>query len=72
MANTENMAKWAEALESGEYEQGRNHLAIIGEDTESGKTFYCCLGVACEVAIKNGVELSKTQRRDTGDRKSVV
>lgn len=41
---------WAQALESGEYTQGRHRLR--GGDT------YCCLGVACDVYRKetgNGV-----------------
>lgn len=43
-----NRAKWVEALRSDEYEQGRYALA-----TEDGG--YCCLGVACELAAKEGV-----------------
>jgi hypothetical protein len=41
--NPEFKAKWIAALESGEYEQGRNSLK-----TSDGR--YCCLGVACVVA----------------------
>lgn len=40
--NKENIQKWVEALESGEYSQGRMALK-----TEVG---LCCLGVACEVS----------------------
>lgn len=40
--------KWVEALRSGAYEQGFYALK-----TEGGK--YCCLGVACEVAVHEGV-----------------
>lgn len=39
--------KVAEALESGEYKQGKGLLC--NKDNE-----YCCLGVACDVYIKNG------------------
>lgn len=35
-----------EALRSGKYKQGRNQLCYKGK--------YCCLGVACEVAVENG------------------
>lgn len=45
----ENAKKWVDALRSGEYDQTRNYLR-----TDDG---YCCLGVACEVAIENGVRL---------------
>lgn len=40
-------AMWTEALRSGEYEQARGYLR-----TDNG---YCCLGVLCEVAVKNKV-----------------
>ena len=39
--------KWIEALRSGEYEQGTRHLS---KDNK-----YCCLGVLCELAVKEGV-----------------
>lgn len=50
MTNTANVAKWTAALRSGEYKQGKGLL----KDPEGR---YCCLGVACEVAIKNGLDL---------------
>ena len=40
---------WIDALRSGDYEQTRETLC------EDGR--YCCLGVACEVAIQNEPEL---------------
>lgn len=49
MANRENMQKWVDALRSGEFKQGKGHLRV--NDT------YCCLGVACELALRDGVEL---------------
>lgn len=69
MANTENITKWAEALESGEYEQGFNHLTIVELNIagETVKTSHCCLGVACQVAIKNGVEITVTQGEGDGE-----
>lgn len=44
----------ADALRSGEYQQGHGCLAkqYEGDDWQ-----YCCLGVACEVFLKNGGEL---------------
>ncbi len=58
--------KWYEALESGKYKQGRGHLASVVE-LKDGVTVetHCCLGVACEVFIKEepehalSVEISK-------------
>lgn len=46
---------WVEALRSGKYPQTREGLCRI----KDGKESYCCLGVACEVAIENGVSITK-------------
>jgi hypothetical protein len=51
--NKDKLKLWIDALRSGEYRQGHGHLA--GKDGEVVK--YCCLGVACEVAIKDGLDL---------------
>lgn len=48
--NKEYIRKWIAALESGQYTQGKYYLKKGGR--------HCCLGVACEVAIQNGLELS--------------
>lgn len=42
---------WCEALESGEFEQGRGvlkmpHMKMLSDDPD--KYSYCCLGVLCE------------------------
>ena len=42
---------WIEALESGEYLQGRNQL--VHED--DGIRRHCCLGVLCDLAGRAGV-----------------
>jgi hypothetical protein len=60
----EKKALWVAALRSGEYPQGRDHLATKRGD---GTFAFCCLGVACEVAIKNGLPLSV--REDVGMRR---
>jgi len=39
--------KWVAALRSGKYKQGRRQL-------RSGDS-YCCLGVLCDLAVKEGV-----------------
>lgn len=49
MANLGNIRKWVDALRSGEFQQGTQAL------NRNGK--FCCLGVACEVAIRNGLAL---------------
>lgn len=43
---------WLTALESGEFRQGHCNLAYV--DT-GGKTWHCCLGVLCELAVRAGV-----------------
>ncbi len=54
----ENMRLWVAALRSGEFAQGRKRLAQSGD---GGATWrYCCLGVACELAIRHGVEVKTT------------
>lgn len=40
---------WVEALRSGQYEQGSGALSCDGQ--------YCCLGVLCEIAVEQGLEL---------------
>lgn len=45
--------KWAKALESGEYEQGRGRLR---SDSEDHKAIYCCWGVLTELAVEEGIQ----------------
>ena len=40
--------KWINALESGEYKQGKHNLRT-NDDT------FCCLGVLCDIAVKEGI-----------------
>lgn len=59
----ENAQNWVEALESGEYAQGEGWLCADGA--------FCCLGVACDLAVKAGVEIAVDRRSVTtrhGDR----
>lgn len=49
---------WVKALRSGEYTQGHGTLRATDKD---GKPRLCCLGVLCEVAIKEGVPLTTTE-----------
>lgn len=50
--NTERVKLWIDALRSGEYTQIKSQLGRDGEG-------YCCLGVACEVAIQNGLDIER-------------
>ena len=52
--------KWITALESGEWDKGRGQLCGLNAD---GTKEYCCLGVLCELAIADGLELAKGERR---------
>lgn len=42
---------WVKALRSGEYKQGYGYLHY----KRGGKDKFCCLGVLCDLAVKNGV-----------------
>lgn len=50
--------KWIDALRSGEYQQGTGYLKVIHEN---GDIKHCCLGVLCELAIKDNLDLSTTE-----------
>lgn len=57
---------WVEALLSGEYRQGQSFLA----QEVCGIRRYCCLGVACELAVREGViEIDEPQEVTTGVRR---
>lgn len=47
--NGDKLKLWIDALRSGEYPQGTGQLNKTGK--------YCCLGVLCEVALKDGVKM---------------
>lgn len=51
MTPKEARALWASELESGKWQQGTGQLA---RETDTG-TEYCCLGVACELAVREGI-----------------
>lgn len=57
--NSPKLLKWVEALESGDYEQVQGALTVLTGDTADELTVegHCCLGVMCELAIKDGVDL---------------
>ena len=49
--NPEVKSKWVTALRSGKYKQGTGQLALENGD---GSTAFCCLGVLCDLAVKEG------------------
>jgi hypothetical protein len=53
---------WADALESGEYLQGRCALKV--QRADDSQTEYCCKGVLCDLAIKAGLTLE--EEKDDG------
>lgn len=62
--NRENMVKWITALRSGQFEQGTGRLASVDDPDTRENPKYCCLGVACEVAVANGVVLPTRMKQD--------
>lgn len=54
MSQVQARAAWVAALRSGDYKQGKGYLANKGQ--------FCCLGVACELAIKDGVKVKRSDR----------
>ena len=51
--NPEIKKLWIDALLSGEYQQGQGYLHQIND----GESQFCCLGVLCDLALKNGVSM---------------
>jgi hypothetical protein len=50
---------WAEALRSGRFKRGRGALHVV--DRHNNQDEFCCLGVACEVAIAEGINVSRNE-----------
>lgn len=55
---------WVKALRSGEYKQGVELLCF----SSSKYTSYCCLGVLCEVMIKEGMKIEIKEGDDGAKR----
>lgn len=51
--NKDRLRLGLEALRSGEYRQARSTLVAVDDN---GDRRFCCLGVMCDVALKNGIE----------------
>lgn len=66
--NQERIALLVAALRSGEFEQTTSYLkryASFNGPEEEPTARHCCLGVACEVAIANGLDISERQIRNS-------
>lgn len=50
-----NFSRWIEALESGDYAQTKN---VLRQDKADGTSCFCVAGVACELAIADGVPMT--------------
>jgi hypothetical protein len=65
-----NVLKWVEALESDEYHQTKGFPTHKAED---GSASHCCLGVACTLAVADGVPVeSRGWRWPTSLRRTEV
>ena len=53
--NPEIKTKWLAALRGGEYRQGDN--VLMKQYGEDDKPAYCCLGVLCDIAVKEGLDI---------------
>jgi hypothetical protein len=65
----ENAKKWVRALRSGLFQQGTQISSQRKRFSEDVKLLiFCCLGVACELAALDGVEVNKRKRmKETGN-----
>jgi len=68
MENREAIQKWVNALRSGRFIQRRGALRI----DVPHRSEYCCLGVACEVAIENGVDVKRKMETRVSDHGNVI
>ena len=61
--------RWADALESGRYEQGCIAMKYVRYNSNEAK--HCVLGVLCELAVKDGVVMffSEKDSPDMGFRR---
>lgn len=60
--NKDAIRLWVNALRSGEYRQAIGALA----QKRRGEWGYCCLGVACEVSIRDGLKLPVSEIKGSG------
>lgn len=58
------MRLWVAGLRSGKYPQGMHRLKSVRPGTDKA-VGYCCLGVFCEVALENGIDMDLTVGMNT-------
>lgn len=63
--NKDAFRKWIAALRSGKFAQTKGKLTMVEYHEPSTIIGCCCLGVACEVALENGIELEVTHDLDS-------
>lgn len=68
--NPEIKAKWLTALRSGEYRQGRNVLKQQFDENDAPQ--FCCLGVLCDIAIKDGLNLTVNDINEYEDTDAII
>lgn len=76
--NLDAIRTWVEGLESDEFEQGQGRLAmceLVRNESDGGlrrtNKRLCCLGVASELAIRNGVDVEIIEHRDPDNNKII-
>jgi hypothetical protein len=65
-------AQWVAALRSGEYEQTRGALQVKRSTGEGVPDGFCCLGVLCELAVTDGLEVEVSDLHYPGDDHAIV
>jgi hypothetical protein len=62
---------WVDALKSGKYPQAKYRLTLLKKD--QSLIGHCCLGVACELAIQDGVQISiRTTDANLGEKEGEI
>lgn len=64
--NSEVKELWTKALRSGDYKQTMGTLHRTATDVDLRPSGFCCLGVLCDVAVKQGVIPEPTFDEDDG------
>jgi hypothetical protein len=70
MVNRERIRLWEQALRDPNLVQGRGHLAQ--QVVVDGPWMQCCLDVACQVAIREGLELEMVVASPFSQEKGVI
>jgi hypothetical protein len=61
MMNADVKTRWLTALRSGEYKRAEGRLHK--KDINTGEESFCCFGVLCDLAVKEGIFSSVTVMR---------